>query len=135
MNTITPGWMAAYGTGIRVGRDFDDRDTLTAPRVMLVNEAFVRRFAAGRDVVGTTLALAQRISPSSDFPMGSKTILGVVGDTVSRSIREPQGPAIYLPLSQWEFPTPPVHVLHRRPVVGLSGIGGAHGGTSAPSDR
>ncbi len=57
-NTITPGWMAAYGTSIRAGRDFDERDTLAAPRVMLVNDAFVRRFAAGRDVVGTTLATA-----------------------------------------------------------------------------
>jgi predicted permease len=103
-NTITPGWMAAYGTGIRAGRDFDERDTLAAPRVMLVNDAFVRRFAAGRDVVGTTLALAYRTPPSSDFPMGSKTIVGVVGDTVSRSIREPVRPAIYLPLSQWDWP-------------------------------
>jgi putative ABC transport system permease protein len=104
MNTITPGWMAAYGTWIRAGRDFDERDTLAAPRVMLVNDAFVRRFASGRDVVGTTLALATRMPPSSDFPMGSRTIVGVVGDTVSRSIREPVRPAIYLPLSQWDWP-------------------------------
>ena len=41
---ITPGFLAAYGTAIRAGRDFDDRDTNAAPRVMLVNEAFVRRF-------------------------------------------------------------------------------------------
>jgi putative ABC transport system permease protein len=103
-DTITPGWMAAYGTSIREGRDFDERDILAAPRVMLVNDAFVRRFAAGRDVVGTTLALAYRASSSSDFPMGAKTIVGVVGDTVSRSIREPVRPAIYLPLSQWDSP-------------------------------
>ncbi|MGH9419388.1 MAG: FtsX-like permease family protein, partial [Thermoanaerobaculia bacterium] len=103
-DTITPGWMAAYRTRIREGRDFDERDTLAAPRVMLVNDAFVRRFAAGRDVVGTTLALAYRASPSSDFPMGVKTIVGVVGDTVSRSIREPLRPTIYLPLSQWDSP-------------------------------
>jgi predicted permease len=103
-DTITPGWMAAYGTSIREGRDFDERDTLAAPRVMLVNDAFVRRFAAGRHVVGTTVALAYRAPPSSDFPMGSKTIVAVVGDTVSRSIREPVRPAIYLPLSQWDSP-------------------------------
>jgi putative ABC transport system permease protein len=104
MNTITPGWMAAYGTGIRAGRDFDERDSLAAPRVMLVNDAFVRRFAADRDVVGTTLALAARMPPSSDFPMGSKTIVGVVGDALSRSVREPVRPTIYLPLSQWDWP-------------------------------
>jgi putative ABC transport system permease protein len=104
MNTITPGWMAAYGTGFRAGRDFDERDTSAAPGVMLVNDAFARRFAAGRDIVGRTLALATRMPPELDFPMGSKTIVGVVGDTVSRSIREPARPTIYLPLSQWDWP-------------------------------
>jgi putative ABC transport system permease protein len=104
MNTITPGWLAAYGTGIRAGRDFDERDTSAAPGVMLVNEAFARRFAAGRDVVGRTLALALRMPPELDVPMGSKTIVGVVGDTVSRSLREPVRPTIYLPLSQWDWP-------------------------------
>ena len=103
-DTITPGWIAAYGTRIRAGRDFDERDTLAAPRVMLVNEAFVRRFAAGRNLVGTTLALAYRADSSSDYPMGAKTIVGIVGDTVARSIREPVRPAIYLPLSQWDSP-------------------------------
>jgi hypothetical protein len=71
---------------------------------MLVNDAFVRRFAAGRDVVGTMLALAYRVPPSRDFPMGSRTIVGVVGDTVSRSLREPVRPTIYLPLSQSDSP-------------------------------
>jgi hypothetical protein len=73
---------------------------------MLVNDAFVRRFAGGRDVVGTTLALAMRIPPSSDFPMGDKTIVGVVADTIFRSVREPIRPAIYVPLSQWEWAPP-----------------------------
>jgi len=103
-DNITPGWMAAYGTSIRAGRDFDERDTLAAPRVMLVNDAFARHFAPGRDLVGTTLALAYRAPPSADYPLGPRTIVGVVGDTVSRSIREPVRPAIYLPLSQWDSP-------------------------------
>jgi putative ABC transport system permease protein len=103
-NTITPGWMAAYGTGIRAGRDFNERDTPEAPGVMLVNDAFARQFVTDRNVVGTTLALAFRMPLNSDFPMGSKTIVGVVGDTVSRSIREPVRPMIYLPLSQWNWP-------------------------------
>jgi putative ABC transport system permease protein len=104
LNTITPGWMAAYGTGIRAGRDFDRRDTAAAPPVMLVNEAFVRRFAAGREVVEMTLNVAMRLPPVADLPMGSKTIVGVVADTVFYSIKEPVGPTIYVPLSQWDWP-------------------------------
>jgi len=104
LNTITPGWIAAYGTTIRAGRDFDRRDTLGAPPVMLVNEAFARRFAAGREIIGTTLSVAMRIPPAPDFPMGPKTIVGVVADTVFYSVKEPVAPTIYVPLSQWDWP-------------------------------
>jgi predicted permease len=104
LNLITPVWIAAYGIGIRAGRDVDERDTLPGPGVMLVNDAFARRFVGARDVVGTTLALAGRMPPNDDFPMGTKTIVAVVGDTVSRSVRGPVVPTVYLPLSQWKWP-------------------------------
>jgi putative ABC transport system permease protein len=106
LNTITPGWMAAYGTGIRAGRDFDAQDTLAAPGVMLVNEAFLNRIAGGRYVLGTTLALSMRLPPGSDYRMGDKTIVGVVGDTVFRTLRQPNLPAVYLPLSQFQGAIP-----------------------------
>jgi putative ABC transport system permease protein len=96
---ITPGWLATYGTPIRVGRDVDDRDTVTAPQVMLVNQAFTRRFFPGRSVIGTQLAVTFRMA-FGDFSLGPKTIVGVVGDAVYRSLREPLRPTIYFPLAQ-----------------------------------
>jgi predicted permease len=106
VNIITPGWMSAYGIGIRAGRDIDERDTPAAPPVILVNDAFARRFAAGRDVAGTVLALAMRIPPARDVSLGVKTIVGVVNDAVFRSIRDPMRPTIYVPVSQWGQPLP-----------------------------
>lgn len=96
---ITPGWLPAYGTGILEGRDFDDRDTAGVPSVMLVNESFVRRFLEGQNPLGTTLTLTFR-SNLGDVPLGPSTIVGVVGDAVYRSIREPLRPTIYQPLAQ-----------------------------------
>jgi predicted permease len=101
---ITPGFLAAYGTAIRAGRDFDDRDTNAAPRVMLVNEAFVRRFLPGRNPIGTLLALTARIPPSGDIPIGSRTVVGVVADAVYRSVRAPLRPTMYVPLAQRDGP-------------------------------
>ena len=40
-NFITPGWLAAYGTALRAGRDFAVRDTAGSPPVAIVNDAFV----------------------------------------------------------------------------------------------
>jgi len=97
---ITPGFLGAYGTPIRAGRDIDDRDTDATPRVMLVNEALVRRFFRGRNLVGAPLALTARIPPNGDILIGSRIVVGVVADAVYRSIRAPLRPTIYVPLAQ-----------------------------------
>ncbi len=101
---ITPGWPRAYGTPLLAGRDFDDRDTLAAPRVMLVNEAFEERFLADREPLGVPLAVTARLPPYGDFPLGEMTVVGVVGDTAYRSIGEPARPAVYFPLAQRDGP-------------------------------
>jgi putative ABC transport system permease protein len=102
LDSITPGWLAAYGTAIQAGRDLDERDSAAAPPVMIVNEAFVRRLLPDRSAVGTTLAITFR-SPNGDVPWGpARTIVGVAANSVYRSIREPARPMIYLPLAQRE---------------------------------
>ena len=95
---ITAGWLAVYGMPIRAGRDIDDHDTATAPPVMLVNEAFTRRFFPGHSVIGSELAVTVRME--GDFSLGSKRVIGVVADAVYRSLREPMRPTIYFPLAQ-----------------------------------
>jgi ABC-type antimicrobial peptide transport system permease subunit len=57
-NFITPGWFATYGTPILAGRDIEARDTKTSPAVAVVNQAFVRKFFAGRNPIGGTFAHA-----------------------------------------------------------------------------
>jgi len=99
VNFITPGWFATYGTALRGGRDFDDRDTATAAQVVVVNDAFVRMFFPGRSAIGATVTVA--IGPRGEVPLGSKTIVGVAGDAVYRSLREEVRPTVYLPLAQW----------------------------------
>jgi ABC-type lipoprotein release transport system permease subunit len=69
---------------------------------MLVNEAFARRLLSGRSAVGATLTITFR-GPGGDFRFGpERTIVGVVANSVYRSIREPARPMIYLPLAQRE---------------------------------
>jgi len=96
MNSVTPDWFATYGTGLRDGRDIAATDTAAGQPVMVVNEAFARRFLAGRRPIGETVS--------------SRTVIGVVADQVmqggyktdgaARSLRDGAPPAIYLPLAQ-----------------------------------
>ena len=94
-NFVTPGWFAAYGTGVRTGRDFSVRDTAGAPPVVVVNEAFARALMPGRSPVGETIPY-----PRSREGEVQRTIVGIVGDTVFDSQREGIQPIVYLPVAQ-----------------------------------
>jgi len=102
-NAVTPGWFATYGTPIRAGRDFDERDTAAAQPVAVVNDAFVRRFLSGRIALGASVA--------------GRTVVGVAGDQLvqggfklngaPRTVRDDAAPAIYTPLAQSAGQFPP----------------------------
>jgi predicted permease len=51
-NEIGPDYFRALGIPLVAGREIEARDTLGAPKVALVNEAFARKFGLGRDAVG-----------------------------------------------------------------------------------
>ena len=101
---VTPDWFAAYGTAIREGRAFDDHDTVGSPPVMLVNDAVAGQQFPGQRLVGTPLQLTFRSQEFGDIPIGVKTVVGIVENTVFRSIRSPAQPAYYAPLAQRSDP-------------------------------
>jgi putative ABC transport system permease protein len=102
-NDVTPGWFAAYGTAIRDGRDFDARDTAAGEPVVIVNEAFGRRFLAGRRAIGERVADRTVIGVAADQVMQG----GYKIDGAARSLRDGAPPAIYLPLAQSAGSGPP----------------------------
>ena len=102
-NFVTPGWFAAYGTPILAGRDVTTRDGKSAPPVTLVNEAFARKYFPGRNPIGQSVTLVTGRPTDAQVP---KMVIGVVGDAVYRSMREPSTPTMYVPLAQWNFPFP-----------------------------
>ena len=55
VNEIAPGYFATLGIPLLAGRDFTRADTLGAPRVAIVNEAFARKFNLGANPVGKHL--------------------------------------------------------------------------------
>jgi len=92
--------LEAFGTPILRGRDFDARDTLTSTKVIMVDEALVRRLFPGRDMLGAPVAMTFRTGAGGDVPLGTYTIIGIVGDAAYRSPREPMRPTIYMPITQ-----------------------------------
>lgn len=93
VNAVSPGWFDTFRTPIIRGRDLDERDRIGSTPVALVNEAFVRAYLRGIDPLG------HRIS-SSRRDLATVEIVGVVGDAVYGTLREPPPPTIYYALAQ-----------------------------------
>jgi len=56
MYYITPGYLKAAGTRLLAGRDLDQRDNADAPRVAVVNEAFIRQLMPGEEPIASVFA-------------------------------------------------------------------------------
>jgi predicted permease len=96
MYIITPGYLQAMRTRLIAGRDLDQRDSKDAPRVALVNEAFVRQLLPGEDAVGKRF----RHSTTGKWIQ----IAGVVEDGKYRSLGESPSPTVFEPMEQWWNP-------------------------------
>jgi predicted permease len=95
MVAIGPGFFQALGVPVRAGREFQDRDEAGSPKVVVVNEAFARKYFAGRDPVGRRLMFGGREPVTLD-----REIVGVVAD-VKSEVRKPAVETVFLPFPQW----------------------------------
>jgi putative ABC transport system permease protein len=96
VNLISPGWFQTFGTGMLGGRDFTSRDTKAAPHVVIVNEAFARKFTNGQNPIGHHLLQPEY----PERPAVDQEIVGYVKDAVYRSLRAPVPPTMYIPIAQ-----------------------------------
>jgi predicted permease len=93
-----PGFFHALRIPLKAGREFTVRDAAGAPKGVLVNEAFVRRYFAGRDPLGRRIMFG-----SSDRDLPDREIVGVVPD-LRIDVRNPAKETVYLPYAQWDKP-------------------------------
>ena len=100
VNLVSPGWFKTYGTPFIDGRDLTANDKAGTPAVIVVNEAFAKKFTSGRNPIGTKVR--ELGFPGS--PPIEREVVGFVKDAVYRSLREPIPPTMYLPIAQHAQP-------------------------------
>jgi putative ABC transport system permease protein len=104
----TPDYFRTAGIPLLRGRVFNDYDNASAPRVLVVNEAFADKFFPGEDVIG------KRITPSANYTgekgLPIREIVGVVGSAKLFATEAEPKPTYYFPYKQlpWQ---PPVIML------------------------
>ena len=99
-NRFAPGYLKTMGTRLIAGRDFDDRDTVGAPKVAIVNEVFAKRFYDGGNPVGHTF----RVEGSAGQPDRVYQVIGLVSNTKYYELREDFIPIAFFPIAQDENP-------------------------------
>jgi predicted permease len=101
---IDPGYLRAMRIPLLAGRGFDARDRADAPKVALVNEAFVHRYLSGDApaAVGSRLRVAVRLAEADAPPL--REIVGVVGDVHHFGLERPVEPEMYFPFAQDPVP-------------------------------
>ncbi|MCL4841955.1 MAG: ABC transporter permease [Bryobacteraceae bacterium] len=87
---VSPGYLELMKIPLIEGRDFTDADDAKAPPVMIVNEAFVRRYFGGGVAIGRRVQL-ERVW---------MTVIGVAKDARYHSPAESPLPYMYRPFSQ-----------------------------------
>jgi predicted permease len=87
---VSPGYFDSMKIPLLEGRDFDWHDDRTSPKVMVVNQEFVRRFLAKRDAIG------HKVHGWGEW----FTIIGVVKDSKYHGVTETPQPYFYIPIRQ-----------------------------------
>jgi putative ABC transport system permease protein len=95
----SPGYLETVGIPLLRGRDVQWTDVASAPHIVLVNEAFVRRFFPTRDPLGRRIG--NLVGPQDDPWM----IAGVVGDVRTLGLDRAPAPMIVVPLLQFPVTT------------------------------
>jgi putative ABC transport system permease protein len=100
LHTAAPGYFKTMGIPVKRGRDFSERDTLSAPPVLIVNEALARQHFPNEDPIGKRMAPGFSTIPVRDDDSGMREIVGVVADVKHGSLQGPAQPEIYFAQSQ-----------------------------------
>jgi predicted permease len=94
---VSPGYFGVMGIRLLKGRDFTDRDDTNATRVVVVNEAFARKFFPGEDAIG------KRIKPGAtngNEKEQKREIVGIVANAKQAAWTDEPDPIYYFPFKQ-----------------------------------
>jgi predicted permease len=90
---VSSDYFKTMGTPVLTGREFEQRDRFDGPPVAIVNQAFVRKFAANQNILGKQFRVCWTIEKPVE-------IIGVVTDARQADLQQSPEPTIFLCNSQ-----------------------------------
>jgi len=95
---ITSHYFSAFHIPLLRGRVFEDRDTGKSERVLVINQAFARKYWPNDDPIGKTMTVGKGIG--ADFEEPARQIVGIVGNVRETGFTGADQPVMYVPQGQ-----------------------------------
>ncbi|HJU72676.1 MAG TPA: ABC transporter permease [Gemmatimonadaceae bacterium] len=99
VNHVSPGFFETLGIPVKRGRGFAVTDDEREPRVAVLSEEAARYYFGSGDALGRMIAFEGDTAPPRSY-----SIVGVVGNSKHRSMREATARFVYLSLAQESYP-------------------------------
>jgi putative ABC transport system permease protein len=96
---VSASYFGTLRIPVKRGRGLSEADRATAPFVIVVNDAMVKRFWPHQDPIGRRIRWV-----TDDRDHRWLTIVGVAGEVKSDGLDKPEPPAVYAPYTQRVFP-------------------------------
>jgi putative ABC transport system permease protein len=96
--SVSPEYLRVMGIPLLRGRNFNQQDSPSSPRVAIISEAMARAYFPNQDPLGKRLIFG--------FPPNSnvlREIVGVVGDVRGVALSQSPGATMYVPYAQAPF--------------------------------
>jgi putative ABC transport system permease protein len=97
LRQVSPGYFRMLGVPLVRGREFEERDSRSAPKVMVVNESMAKKFWGSLDVVGKRMSISRDAKGNPEW----NEIVGVVTDIRDLDVQSEPEPEYYPALFQW----------------------------------
>jgi len=104
-NLVVPGFFETMQITLLEGRTFGPHDQRNAKAVMIVNQAFAKKFYPNEDPIGNRVKIGAT-EGAARASYATREIVGVVGNVRSSNLAQDPVPAYYVPLSQLMFGPP-----------------------------
>ncbi len=118
ISIVTPGFFRTLRIPVLSGRDFLPTDDSKSPPVVIINQAFARKYFPGEDPIGKRI---QAEMSDGVTPKSMREIVGVVGDVKRMGVTAEMPAQYYLPYKQEIIFSPPVIIRTAGDPLGLVG--------------
>jgi putative ABC transport system permease protein len=114
---VKPDYFKAMKIAVLQGRTFTRADTKDSPLVVMINEAFAKKYFASRNPIGQQVMIDRGEGKAPPCE-----VVGVVGNSRHDSLAAPPGPEMYVPFDQ--DPSRSLDIVLRVASTNLVGLNG-----------